>query len=338
MLQQACVSIKERYRLNHASSEKETYHIVLDLADHPLAYSVGDCVGIYPTNDPAEVAHLLKLLQASGQEIVTDRKGKSSTLLSLLSERANLSKITQKLCATLGVAEKESLLALLQETGPALPQLLADHLLPLMPRLYSIASSMKEVGAEIHLTIKVTGTCSDFLCHRAPLHEPLIPIYLHKAKDFTLPTESHAKPIIMIGPGTGIAPFRGFMQERLKTQAHPQNWLFFGERSHVTDFYYQDYWKTLEKQGMLRLETAFSRDQAEKVYVQHKMLQFSKELWNWLEKGAYLYVCGDASRMAKDVETTLLTIFEKEGGQSPEMAKQTLKTLRKEKRYLRDVY
>jgi sulfite reductase (NADPH) flavoprotein alpha-component len=166
---------------------------------------------------------------------------------------------------------------------------------------------------------------------------PCVPIYLHPAKEFTLPSKEHA-PIIMVGPGTGIAPFRGFMQERLAKQSTGKNWLFFGEWHKEQYFFYQDFWHQLVDMGSLRLDCAFSRDQSEKIYVQHKMLEQAQEIWNWLEAGAYFYVCGDADKMAKDVDQALLKIIEQQGALPADTAKQYLKNMRKDKRYLRDVY
>jgi sulfite reductase (NADPH) flavoprotein alpha-component len=215
-----------------------------------------------------------------------------------------------------------------------------------MPRFYSIASSPKVYADEIHLTVAyssahvdghlIVGVGSHFLCEQAHIESTPIPLYIQPSNHFTLPTPTTS--IILIGPGTGIAPFRAFIQERLATQAEGHNWLFFGERNRATDFYYGDYWTALEAQGRLRLDTAFSRDQAEKIYVQHKMLENKKALWEWLQQGAHLYVCGDAERMAKDVDAALQQIVQEEGLLTEEEARKYLKTLRQEKRYLLDVY
>lgn len=309
-------SITERVRLN-PRSDKETYHLVLDLSGSGIDYRVGDCIGVHPQNDPALVS---ALVDAAGDP----------TLHDFLLKEANLYRIPKKL-----LVGHPDLITLLKNAPPD-PTHLRDKLLPLLPRFYSIASSATHVKNEVHLTIaRVThGACSGYLCERAPLHEPIVPIFVQKSKHFYLPPESRDAPIIMIGPGTGIAPFRGFMQER----THDKNWLFFGERYYQKDFYYQEFWETLVTQERLKLTTAFSRDQAEKIYVQHKMLQHSKELWEWLESGAYLFVCGDASKMAKDVHKTLLEIIQTEGNLSSEEAKTYIKKLKAESRYQRDVY
>ena len=200
---------------------------------------------------------------------------------------------------------------------------------------------MKSVKKRVDLLITINetppnfplpyGTCSHYLCHRAPINQPMVSLYHEKSKNFFLTPESADKPIIMIGPGTGIAPFRGFMQER----SCPKNWIFFGERRQAYDFYYQEEWQTYIDQGKLRLTTAFSRDGDKKVYVQHKMLKYQKEIWQWLEQGAYIFVCGDAKVMAKDVDNALKQIISSNSSHDP---KTYIKNLRLQKRYQRDVY
>ena len=178
------------------------------------------------------------------------------------------------------------------------------------------------------------GVCSHYLCYRAPLNEPVIPVFVQPSRHFTLPEASCERPIIMIGPGTGVAPFRAFMQQRTCTR----NWLFFGERNQTCDFYYRTFWEEHISKGHLRLDSAFSRDQAEKIYVQHRLLERKKEVWQWIQEGAYLFVCGDASKMAKDVDQALQHIAQEEGKLDPLAARAYFKEMRKEKRYLRDVY
>ncbi len=255
-----------------------------------------------------------------------------------LLKSANLNRIPKKL-----LGEHPDLLTLIKYQKFD-PDHLREKLLPLLPRFYSIASSKKHVPNEVHLTVTVSknpcdfpvanGICSDYLCHQAPLLKPVIPIFIQPSRHFSLPPESENSPIIMVGPGTGVAPFRGFMQER----KHPKNWLFFGERSEQNDYYYRSFWEDLVAKNLLRVDCAFSRDQSEKIYVQDKMLQNSAQLWQWLEEGAYLFVCGDASKMAKDVDKTLHYIVEHEGKKTSEDAKAYIKNLKKLKRYLRDVY
>ena len=220
-----------------------------------------------------------------------------------------------------------------------------DLLRPMPPRLYSIASSLSAHPEEVHLTVAVVryeglgrkrkGVCSSYLAERVGER---VPCYLHPNKNFKLPEDS-STPIIMVGPGTGIAPFRAFIEERKSTGSTGKNWLFFGDRSQKTDYLYGDEWAFYQKDGILNeLDLAWSRDQADKVYVQHKMLGKKAELWSWLNEGAVFYVCGDASRMAKDVDQALRTIAQEEGGMSEEDAASWIKSLQKEKRYLKDVY
>lgn len=227
------------------------------------------------------------------------------------------------------------------------PQELCDCLMPLLPRFYSIASSHLLYPNEVHLTVapleyeanhhKRRGVCTHFLCSLAVLNEPMIPIYIQPSHGFQ-PPEDNSKSMIMIGPGTGVAPFRAFMQERIALNATGGHWLFFGDRNREFDFFYEDYWLELVEQGKLKLDVAFSRDQDHKIYVQNRMWEHREELFHWLENGAYLYVCGDAHHMAKDVEAMLLKIIEHSGNLNEENAKAYLKKLRVEKRYLRDVY
>lgn len=317
-------TIKQRYCLN-PGSEKETYHLVLDLNNAEIQYAVGDCLGIYPENEPSFVKKLIRQWNVAGNETVEDRQGNCYPLATFLTQHANLTRIPL-------IEQNSNFSTFCLST-------LCKSLPPLLPRFYSIASSMRVVGKEAHLIIGlIDGVCTDFLCKRAPLNQQLLSVFHHPARNFCLPPESLDKPIIMIGPGTGVAPFRGFMQERTAAAASPKNWLFFGEKKSQTDFYYQNDWEDLVAQGKLTLDCAFSRDQADKVYVQHKMLEKSRQFWEWLQEGAYLFVCGDAARMAKDVDRTLLMIAEKEGGLSPECSKAYIKDLKKTCRYQRDVY
>lgn len=311
------VPIKERVRLN-AGSDKETYHLVLGLEDTPIEYQVGDCLGIYPENDSTSVAKVLAHLQASGDQLVQDRRGQWSQLSHFLQKKANLQRLPDHFE---GVAD------------------FCKKVPPLLPRFYSISSSMHAVGKRAHLTVAlVDGICTHYLCKRAELNVASIPVFHHPSRNFTLPPQSGPKPIIMIGPGTGIAPFRAFMQERLHQGSCKQNWLFFGERSSKTDFYYKNFWQELVDAGYLELDCAFSRDSQKKVYVQHKMREKGEQIWRWLADGAYLFVCGDAANMAKEVDRTLHEIVEQEGALSSNEAKLFVKELKNQKRYLRDVY
>lgn len=368
--------IKERYHLTRPGSKKNTQHVVLDIAGSGLTYHVGDSVGIFPQNPQALVLKTLRAMGASGTEIVKDKHtGEEYSLHTFLTNKANITDLSKKLLTIISQnqtdlkkkAALETLLAegsqdLLKayleshelwdalEENPEVKFSLQDlcHLLmPLLPRLYSISSSMSVVGEEIHLTIGVlkyntngyqrVGVCTNFLCEVAPLNEAVVPIYIQAHHGFTLPANSES-PMIMIGPGTGVAPFRAFMQERMAYQAPGKNWLFFGECNRATDFFYEDYWTSLQDEGKLRLDVAFSRDQEEKIYVQHRMREQGAELYRWLMEGSYLYVCGDASRMAKDVEATLHEIICTHGKKDNLEAREIIKKLRAEKRYLRDVY
>jgi sulfite reductase (NADPH) flavoprotein alpha-component len=336
--------IVERRHLNQGSPDyKETYHLVLDLSESPIEYEVGDCLAIYPHNSSSLVSEYLNRLPFAPTDIVQE----DITLETFLTLHVNLTKGTRALRDKL---EKEcstplEALELLRDsfTIGELPQFFPKQL----PRFYSICSSMSYVGKKAHLIVALArnpdgalteyGTCSDFLCKSAPLNEPVISAYHHPAPHFLLP-ESPETPIIMIGPGTGIAPFRGFMQERAHHSLSTKNWLFFGEKRASHDFFYKEEWETLQKAGKLRLDTAFSRDSDQKVYVQHRLKENSREIWEWLNQGAHLYVCGDAKQMAKAVDSTLKEIAVEVGGLTQEEASQYLKGLRNEKRYQRDVY
>ena len=355
-------------RLMTEGSNKETRHFELSLRDSGLHYEPGDSLGVLPTNCEEVVADLLKAVGLSGEETV--EIGEESIRLkdALMNRLACtvLSKIqikkfnefaqSDKLTDLLQIANKESLIDYmwgreLIDLFLEFPQAGMDAqsfiglLRPMPPRLYSIASSLSAHPQEVHLTVAVVryegngrerkGVCSSYLAERVG---STIPCYLHPNKNFKLPEDS-STPIIMVGPGTGIAPFRAFIEERKATGASGKNWLFFGDRSQKTDYLYQNEWELYQNEGILsNLDLAWSRDQAEKVYVQHKMLEKKEQLWNWLGEGAVFYVCGDASRMAKDVDQALRTIAQEEGSMSEEDASAWVKNLQKEKRYLKDVY
>lgn len=347
--------IRERFLLTGAGSTKQTYHISLESS---LPYRVGDSIGVVPSNDPASVAEILELLGcAAGESIVDPRSKQATTLGEYLTHKANLNRISSSLFARISANPVEHLTKYLDthnlsdlleiHRSKILPQDLCNGLLPLLPRFYSIASSAKVFPHELHLTVayvsyefrgkKRVGVGSHFLCDLAQVGTTQIPIYVQASNHFTLPHDPHAS-MILIGPGTGVAPFRAFLQERVALKAPGRNWLFFGERHRQTDFYYEEFWLELEKQGHLRLDLAFSRDSAVKTYVQHKMLEQKKDLWNWLQQGSFLYVCGDANEMAKDVDAALRQIAVEDGGLSEEAARLYFKQLRTEKRYLLDVY
>jgi len=355
-------------RLLTEGSDKETRHFELSLSESGLSYEPGDSLGVIPQNDPKVVRDLLAAVGLSGEEEVTLGEKRRSLKDALTNDLACtvLSKIQVKKFNEL--AQSENLNQLLE---PANRDAFADYLWgrelidlfleypqagisadclvgllrPMPPRLYSIASSIKAHAEQVHLTVAIVRydshgrkrecVCSSYLADRVG---ETIPCYFHPNKNFKLPEET-STPIIMVGPGTGIAPFRSFIEERKITGAPGKNWLFFGDRSSKTDYLYGEEWEQYKKDGLLtELDLAWSRDQAEKEYVQHKMLAKGKELFSWLQNGAVFYVCGDASRMAKDVDSALRQIASTEGSMSEDDAAQWVKSLQKEKRYLKDVY
>ena len=355
-------------RLMTEGSDKETRHFELSLKDSGLEYLPGDSLGVVPTNCEEVVSDLLHTVGLTGEERITlgeESIGLKEALMNRLACTV-LSKIqikkfnefaqSDKLNDLLQIANKDRLVDYMwgrelidlflefPQSGMS-AQDFAGLLRPMPPRLYSIASSLSAHSEEVHLTVAVVryegngrkrkGVCSSYLAERVG---QTVPCYLHPNKNFKLPEDS-STPIIMVGPGTGIAPFRAFIEERKSTGATGKNWLFFGDRSQKTDYLYGDEWESYQKDGILNeLDLAWSRDQEEKVYVQHKMLEKGSQLWNWLNDGAVFYVCGDASRMAKDVDQALRTIAQEEGSMSEEDAGAWVKSLQKERRYLKDVY
>jgi sulfite reductase (NADPH) flavoprotein alpha-component len=369
-------SITERYPLCKPGSKKSTCHIALDLKGSGMSYSVGDSIAIHPINDPDVVENTIRAMKATGNETILDKHNKEPwSLREFLTRKSNLADLSRKLINELcerqtnlvkkerlqfilGEGQKESFKEYqashevwdaLAENEEAIfaPQELSHILQPLLPRFYSIASSMLAVGEEAHLTVAeltyITnghirrGICTHYLCRITALNEATVPVYIHPSNGFTLPKD-RSKDIIMVGPGTGIAPFRGFIQEREAVKATGINWIFFGECHQNYEFFYEEEWSRWINAGILRLETAFSRDQEHKIYVQHRILQHGEELFNLLEGGAYFYVCGDAHRMAKDVDAALHQIVQVHGKCSEQSVKDYIKRLKSEKRYLRDVY
>ena len=355
-------------RLLNEGSDKETRHFEISLEGSGLNYEPGDSLGVIPQNNPEVVDDLLAATGLSGNEQVQIAEESLSLRDALINRLACtvLSKIQIKKFNE--IAQNEKLDELLQPANreafanylwgrelidlfTEFPQqgITADDLVgllrPMPPRLYSIASSIKAHPEQVHLTVAIVrynshgrereGVCSSYLADRVGQS---IPCYFHPNKNFKLPEDSNT-PVIMVGPGTGIAPFRAFIEERKATGASGKNWLFFGDRSSKTDYLYGDEWEQYRKDGLLTdLDLAWSRDQAEKEYVQHKMLAKGKELFSWLQDGANFYVCGDASRMAKDVDSALRQIAQSEGAMSEDDANVWVKSLQKEKRYLKDVY
>ncbi|HYC70887.1 MAG TPA: sulfite reductase subunit alpha [Opitutaceae bacterium] len=370
--------LTENRMLNRPGSAKETRHYVVDIAGSGLAYKVGDSLGVFPTNRPADVAELLARLGATGEELVSPAMlklpapipvrealasrlalaGPTKRIVDTLAARATDAAEKTKLTALLLPEAKEQLMAFLEEreyvdllaefpSAKLTPQEFVDHLRKLMPRLYSIASSPKFHPTEVHLTVATVryttngreraGVCSTFLADRAAVRETPVPVFVSDSH-FGVPDDL-ARDIIMVGPGTGIAPFRAFMQERVATKAGGRNWLFFGDQHRKSDYLYEEEWARWQADGLLaRVDLAFSRDQAEKVYVQDRMREAAAELWSWLKGGAHFYVCGDAKRMAKDVDLALHEVIAQQGGMDAAAAADYVKQMKKDRRYQRDVY
>lgn len=360
-------SLAVNQKITGRDSEKDVRHIEIDLGDSSLRYQPGDALGVWYQNDPDLVKELVELLWLKGDEPVTVEVKtlslaealrwhfeltvntgnivenyatltRSETLLPLVGDKAQL----QHYAATTPIVD-------MVRFSPAQldAQALVDLLRPLTPRLYSIASSQAEVESEVHVTVGVVryeiegraraGGASSFLADRVE-EEGEVRVFIEHNDNFRLPSNPQT-PVIMIGPGTGIAPFRSFMQQRAADGAEGKNWLFFGNPHFTEDFLYQVEWQRYVKEGVLsRIDLAWSRDQKEKVYVQDKLRQQGAELWRWINDGAHIYVCGDANRMAKDVEQALLEVIAEFGGMDIEAADEFLSELRIERRYQRDVY
>ncbi|EKM0361536.1 NADPH-dependent assimilatory sulfite reductase flavoprotein subunit [Cronobacter turicensis] len=361
----ATLSVNQKITGRH--SQKDVRHIEIDLGDAGLRYQPGDALGVWYQNDPALVQELLELLWLKGDEPVTVGEKtlplgealqwhfeltvntaaivenyatltRSETLLSLVGDKAKL----QHYAATTPIVD-------MARFAPA--QLDAEQLIgllrPLTPRLYSIASSQAEAENEVHITVGVVrfdiegrpraGGASSYLADRLE-EDGEVRVFIEHNDNFRLPATPET-PVIMIGPGTGIAPFRAFMQQREADGATGKNWLFFGNPHFTEDFLYQVEWQRYVKEGLLtRIDLAWSRDQDHKIYVQDKIREQGAELWRWIQEGAHLYVCGDANRMAKDVEQALLEVIAAYGGMDAEAADEYLSELRVERRYQRDVY
>ena len=360
-------SLVVNQKITGRDSEKDVRHIEIDLGDSGLRYQPGDALGVWYQNDPALVKELVELLWLKGDEPVTV-EGKTLSLAEALQWHFELTVNTGNIVENYAtLTRSETLLPLvgdkaqLQHYAATTPivdmvrfspaqldaQALVDLLRPLTPRLYSIASSQAEVESEVHVTVGVVryeiegraraGGASSFLADRVE-EEGEVRVFIEHNDNFRLPANPQT-PVIMIGPGTGIAPFRAFMQQRAADGAEGKNWLFFGNPHFTEDFLYQVEWQRYVKEGVLsRIDLAWSRDQKEKVYVQDKLRQQGAELWRWINDGAHIYVCGDANRMAKDVEQALLEVIAEFGGMDIEAADEFLSELRIERRYQRDVY
>ncbi|MGR5342206.1 assimilatory sulfite reductase (NADPH) flavoprotein subunit [Vibrio astriarenae] len=354
-------------KITGRDSGKNVRHIEIDLEDSGVTYQPGDALGVWFENSADLAKAILERVGLSGVESVTV-DGESLSLHSALISKFEITSANPQLVTQFAQLSGSKKLQKLVEDKDKLREyaantqiidvfaekkanLTAEELVGLLrkltPRLYSIASSQSEVDEEVHLTVglveyqqgaeKRYGGASSFLAQR--LEEGgEVKVFVENNNNFKLPSDDNI-PIIMIGPGTGIAPFRSFIQERDNRDAEGKNWLFFGDRTFTQDFLYQVEWQKYLKSGLLsRLDVAFSRDQKEKVYVQQRILENAEQVWQWIEQGAYIYVCGDATRMAKDVHEALIKVVELQGKKTREQAEELVNTLRKEKRYQRDVY
>ena len=349
--------ITELINLNSSRSGKETIHLELSLAGSGLTFAPGDSLGIVARNEPEMVAAVLRAVGLGDDDALAARLTDESDITALsrpvIAAYAGLNPAPalQELLAGDGwraYLEGRQIVDLLDEFPHALaPEQLLGLLRRLPPRLYSVASSLRAAPEEAHLLLGVVryeshgrsrrGVASTFVAERLRAGDTL-PVYVKPNKNFRLPDDPD-RPIVMIGPGTGVAPFRAFLQDRQATGARGRNWLFFGDRNFSHDFLYQLDWQAFLKEGVLsRIDVAFSRDQPEKTYVQHRMWERRADLFRWLKDGAHLYVCGDEKAMAKDVHATLVRIVTEQSGGSGEAAEAWLADLRRERRYQRDVY
>ena len=363
-------TIKERYSVTQAESKKCVQHLIIDLGTSGIKYEPGDALAVIPENNQDIIKKTIKAICSNGKVMISNKRSNNEqvSLEDYLLKSANITKATKKLITEIATLqknqEKKNYLTtlLLPENKLKLqdyinnheiwdllnehqevnfsPQDLCNLLNPLTPRFYSIASSMKNVGNEVHLAVSLVtyktnsiqryGTCSNYLCNISPTNQPILKIYLQPNSTFKLPNNPHTS-IIMVGPGVGVAPFRAFMQERIATHAQGKNWLFFGDWTKKNDFYYSNEWTSLVEKGSLHLNTAFSRDQEFKIYVQDKIYENAISIWKWIQNGASFYICGDASRMARDVDATLKCIVQEQGKMSEEDAKAYVQNLIKEK-------
>lgn len=364
----AIATFISRARLNKPGSEKETWHIEFDLTDSALEYSVGDSFGLFPTNEPALVEAVLEALDAPGdfpiggrtlREVLFDGVSLSPApdmLFQLFSyitggERRKKAKALAAGEDPDGDAATLDVLAAIKKFDGVRPdpEAFIESLDPLQPRLYSISSSPKVHQGRVSLTVDTVrytiakekrsrlGVASTFLAARVKPGDK-IKVYVQKAHAFGLPTDPNT-PVIMVGPGTGVAPFRAFLHERMATKAPGRNWLFYGHQKRDFDFFYEDEFAGMKTAGLLtRLSLAWSRDGNEKFYVQNRMAEVGRDLWSWIADGAHIYVCGDAQRMAKDVERALVEIVQTHGARSINEAVAFVADLKKRGRYQTDVY
>ncbi|WP_407705049.1 assimilatory sulfite reductase (NADPH) flavoprotein subunit [Thalassotalea eurytherma] len=354
-------------KITGRDSAKDVRHIEIDLTDSGLTYQVGDALGVWFENDESLVNDLLATVKLTGEELVnvgtkeqsikqalietleiTQSNGKFVEFWANQSDNQVLKALVEDKSALREFALENQVIDVIKLAPASVDaQALASSLRQITPRLYSIASSQSEVDEEVHLTLGVVqfdkqgenrlGGASGFLSQRLD-EGGKVKVFVEENNNFRLP-QSDDTDVIMIGPGTGVAPFRAFMQEREARDAGGRNWMFFGDQTFTQDFLYQVEWQNYLKSGLLtKMDVAFSRDQAEKVYVQHRIQEHAADVYAWLEAGAHLYICGDANRMAKDVHQALIDVIVEQGKKTAEQAEDYLKTLRADKRYQRDVY
>lgn len=368
--------VVENRVLNRPGSAKETRHFVVDLGDSGLVYKAGDSLGVFASNRKSEVDEIIQLLGATGDEQVTPLRAPAPmSLREALSTALDLDGPTKKLVELVAskvtdASQKAQLEGLLQPeakeqldeflynrsfvdflaeypTAKFEPQEFVSLMRRLMPRLYSIASSPRVYPNQIHLTVAIVryntnnrdrvGVCSSFLSDRVEVGNTPVPVFV--SHSHFGPPEDNSKDCIMVGPGTGIAPFRAFVQDRVASGGTGRNWVFFGDQKKSTDYLYEEEWNDyVAKNQVQRLDLAWSRDQATKIYVQDRMRENAAELWAWIDGGAHFYICGDAKRMAKDVDVALHEIIAAQGGMDAEAAAAYVKQMKKDKRYQRDVY
>ena len=367
-------TVKEAYCISEGSG-KETNHYVISLKGSGIRYKPGDSLGFSPTNNYELVKKTIRNIVAKKKDTIEVKDGEETTLADALQYKFTIHRAGKKFLSAVvkkmkGGGNKEDLEKILENREEVdkylftrdcidilnehpvhfTPQEFVDTLSPITPRLYSISSSPKSHPREVHLTVAIVkynnferdrfGLATGDLSNHIEINKTKIPVYIQPTKEFVIP-EDGSKDIIMIGPGTGIAPFRAFLEQRIEEDGTGRNWLFFGEVHEESTFFYKDEWFEAMKKGHLqKMTTAFSRDQEHKIYVQHRLRGNSKKIWEWLQSGSYFYVCGDKQYMAKDVHSALIEIAHKEGKLKKEDAENYInQTLMKdERRYLRDVY
>ena len=345
-------TVLSKVNLNGTGSAKETYHLEISADD--LVYQPGDAIGVVPKNRKEEVEAIIQLLNTDPNRTVV-YKDTQYPLVRLLTDKLAISYLPERIVSAYAKIVKQNipsvridlidLLKIYPPQDEGQVENILQSLEPITPRLYSISSSLRAHDDEVHITVARDcfqvnatthyGLCSDYLSMLS--QNAIVEFYIHKNLQFRLPSPD--KDIIMVGPGTGIAPFRAFIEERVSTGAEGKSWLFFGDQHFESDFLYQTEWQDYVKTGGLaKMNVAFSRDQTQKVYVQHKMIQQSGELFQWIDSGACFYVCGAKEPMSNDIEKTLLEIIKLEGKRSEQQAEEYLSQLIEEGRYLKDVY